>query len=81
MKVFTQFPALGLPCATLSYNLSHRWGLGLSEMNWKGDIRAVVEWGKVRGELGEVLERWYGKKTVGKGSLGLAGKLLWYSYG
>ncbi|GJZ83784.1 hypothetical protein Tco_0648957 [Tanacetum coccineum] len=45
LKVFTQFPALGLPCATLSYNLSHRWGLGLSEMNWKGDIRVVVEWG------------------------------------
>ncbi|GJU96215.1 ribonuclease H-like domain-containing protein [Tanacetum coccineum] len=29
--------------------------------------RVIGLWGKVRGELGEVLERWFGAETVGKG--------------
>ncbi|GKC54880.1 hypothetical protein Tco_1077625, partial [Tanacetum coccineum] len=29
--------------------------------------RVIGLWGKVRGELGEVLERWFGAETVGNG--------------
>ncbi|GJW97128.1 hypothetical protein Tco_0178936 [Tanacetum coccineum] len=35
--------------------------------------RGIGLWGKVRGELGEVLERWFGAETVGRGGLGFGG--------
>ncbi|GJZ95241.1 ribonuclease H-like domain-containing protein [Tanacetum coccineum] len=36
---------LGSLYASLSFHLNHWGGLGLCVMNWKGDIRVVVEWG------------------------------------
>ncbi|GKF37520.1 hypothetical protein Tco_0114278 [Tanacetum coccineum] len=35
--------------------------------------RVIGLWGKVRGELGEVLERWFGAETVGKGGFDFGG--------
>ncbi|GJW98551.1 hypothetical protein Tco_0180359, partial [Tanacetum coccineum] len=39
--------------------------------------RVIGLWGKVRGELGEVLERWFGAETVGKGGLVFGGYGDW----
>ncbi|GJT80070.1 hypothetical protein Tco_1054412, partial [Tanacetum coccineum] len=41
--------------------------------------RVIGLWGKVRGELGEVLERWFGAETVGKGGFDFGGYGVWYS--
>ncbi|GJT56440.1 hypothetical protein Tco_0991494, partial [Tanacetum coccineum] len=38
--------------------------------------RVIGLWGKVRGELGEVLERWFGAETVGKGGMVFGGSGL-----
>ncbi|GKF59349.1 hypothetical protein Tco_0176135, partial [Tanacetum coccineum] len=59
----------------------HSWGCsGCVILAGKG-YRVGVEWGKVRDSCRGVLERWYGKKTMGEGRFGFGGKGVRYGYG
>ncbi|GJZ21086.1 ribonuclease H-like domain-containing protein [Tanacetum coccineum] len=53
------------PCAL-------EWTGNWTTTSGKG-YRVIGLWGKVRGELGEVLERWFGAETVGKGGFDFGG--------